>query len=158
MVTSETQGRETDSLNVYLLPDSFTCRHEIKAVRYNVRTVTTRDWNKLFTRLIEHHNEAFGRGGLVHWCTKSQSSLLNINFRLRGCQSSLLLIHLRYDPNTCSHCCTKMCLRTYPIYMTLHFCDRWGAGSLRSRKGAQFTLPLCEQKPYLSPDMVFVSA
>ena len=65
MVNSETQGRETDSLNVYLLPDSFTCRHEIKAVRYIVRTVTTRDWNKLFTRLIEHHNEAFGRGV---WC------------------------------------------------------------------------------------------
>ena len=66
MVNSETQGRETDSLNVYLLRDSFTCRHEIKAVRYIVRTVMTRDWNKLFSRLIEHHNEAFRQGGLVH--------------------------------------------------------------------------------------------
>ena len=32
------------------------------------------------------------------WCTKSQSSLLNIHFRLSGLQS--LHIHFRQDPNT----------------------------------------------------------
>ena len=37
------------------------------------------------------------------WCTKSQSSLLNINFRLSGFQSSLLLVYFRYGLNTCSH-------------------------------------------------------
>ena len=48
------------------------------------------------------------------WRTKSQSSLLNISFRLSGFQSSLLLIHFRYSPNTCVHC-TKVWHRTYPI-------------------------------------------
>ena len=37
------------------------------------------------------------------WCTKSQSSLLNINFRLSGFQSSLLLVYFRYGLNTSSH-------------------------------------------------------
>ena len=37
------------------------------------------------------------------WCIKSQSSLLNIYFRLSGFQSSLLLIHFCYGPNTCLH-------------------------------------------------------
>ena len=34
------------------------------------------------------------------WVTKSQSSLLNIYFRLSGFHSSLLLVHFRYGPNT----------------------------------------------------------
>ena len=34
--------------------------------------------------------------------TKSQFSLFNIYFRLSGFQSSLLFIHFRYGPNTCS--------------------------------------------------------
>ena len=38
------------------------------------------------------------------WCSKSHSSLLNINFRLSGIQTSLLLIYFRYCPTTSSHC------------------------------------------------------
>ena len=37
------------------------------------------------------------------WISTSQSSLLNIYFRLSKFQSSFLLIHFRYGPNTCSH-------------------------------------------------------
>jgi len=40
--------------------------------------------------------------------------LLKIYFRLSRFQSLLLLIHFRYDPNTCSHY-TKVWHRTYPI-------------------------------------------
>ena len=43
----------------------------------------------------------------------SQSSLLNIYFRLRGFQSLRLLIHFRYGPITCSHW-IKVWHRTYP--------------------------------------------
>lgn len=48
------------------------------------------------------------------WCTKSQSSPLNIYFHLNGFQSSLLLIHFRYYPNTCSHC--EVWHRTYLMF------------------------------------------
>ena len=48
------------------------------------------------------------------WCPKPQSSLLNIYFRPSGFQSSLLLIHFRYYPNTCSH--RKVRHRTYLIF------------------------------------------
>ena len=48
------------------------------------------------------------------WWTKSQSSLLNIYFRLRAFQPSFLLIHFRYGSITCSHC-TKMWHRTDQI-------------------------------------------
>ena len=48
------------------------------------------------------------------WCTKSQSSLLNIFFRLSGFQSSFLLIHFRYYPNSCSR--SKVRHRTYLIF------------------------------------------
>ena len=40
------------------------------------------------------------------WWTKSQTSLLNIYFRLSGFQSSLLFIHFRYGPNITSLHCT----------------------------------------------------
>ena len=36
------------------------------------------------------------------WCTKIQSSLLNIYFRLCGFQFSLLLIYFRDAPKRCS--------------------------------------------------------
>ena len=48
------------------------------------------------------------------WCPKPQSSLLNIYFRPSGFRSSLLLIHFRYYPNTCSH--RKVRHRTYLIF------------------------------------------
>ena len=48
------------------------------------------------------------------WCSKPQSSLLNIYFRLGGFQSSPLLIHFRYYPNTCSR--SKVRHRTYLIF------------------------------------------
>ena len=46
------------------------------------------------------------------WCTKFQSLLLNIYFRLNGFQSSLLLIYFRNSPNRCSQC-IKVWHRTY---------------------------------------------
>ena len=71
-------------------------------------TTTSRSltWNTVAERLADRA-----------WCTKSQSSLLNINFRLSGFQSSLLLVHFRYGLNTCSHY-TKVWDRTTPIYDT----------------------------------------
>ena len=41
------------------------------------------------------------------WCICSQSSLLNIYFRVSGFQSSVLLILFNYAPNTCSTCGTE---------------------------------------------------
>ena len=63
-------------------------------------TVTADNWNR--TWAVERV-----------WWTKSQSTLLNIYFRLSGFQSSLLLIHFRYSPNTSWHF-TKVWHRTYP--------------------------------------------
>ena len=70
------------------------------------------------------------------WCSKSQSSLLIIYFRLSGFQSSLLLIHFRFCPNTCSYY-TEVWHRTYPI---------WHASLSRSAHGI-FT-PL-QKSPFL---------
>ena len=41
------------------------------------------------------------------WCICSQSSLLNIYFRVSGFQSSVLLILFNYAPNTCFTCGTE---------------------------------------------------
>ena len=46
------------------------------------------------------------------WCTKFQSSLLDIYFRLSGFQPSILLIYFFDGPNRCSHC-TKIWQKTY---------------------------------------------
>ena len=70
------------------------------------------------------------------WCSKSQSSLLIVYFRLSGFQSSLLLIHFRFCPNTCSYY-TEVWHRTYPI---------WHASLSRSAHGI-FT-PL-QKSPFL---------
>ena len=60
------------------------------------------------------------------WCTKFQSSLLNIYFRLL----SLLLIHFRYGPNI-YHTAAKR--GTEPIrYVTLHSRNPRGAASYRA--------------------------
>ena len=48
------------------------------------------------------------------WWTRSQSSLLNIYFRLSGFQSSLLLIHFWYSLSNCFYC-SKVWHRTYSI-------------------------------------------
>ena len=48
------------------------------------------------------------------WCTKFQSLLFIIYFRLTGFQASLLLIYFRDGSNGCSHC-TKVWRKTYPI-------------------------------------------
>ena len=49
----------------------------------------------------------------LFWCTKFQSSFLNIYFRLSGLKSSLLNNNLRFGPNRCSHKRIR--------YATLHF-------------------------------------
>ena len=48
------------------------------------------------------------------WCTKFQSSLLDIYFRLSGFQPSILLIYFCDGPNRCSHS-TKVSL-WHPIW------------------------------------------
>ena len=72
------------------------------------------------------------------WWTKSQFSLLNIDCRLSGCQSSLLLILFCYGSNACLHC-TKVWHRTYPIF----------EATLRYRNCAKITVLMCEQNPHL---------
>ena len=79
------------------------------------------------------------------WWTKSQSSLLNIYFRLSGFQSLLLLIHFRHGLNTCSHC-TKSGTEPIP-YVTPHFRDRLGEASPRYRNRAEITVLACDRKP-----------
>ena len=69
----------------------------------------------MFTHIQHRMNIASERLAKTVCLTKSQSSLLNIYFRLSGFQPSLLLIHFRYGPNTCSHC-TKVWHRTHLIY------------------------------------------
>ena len=53
--------------------------------------------NKLFTNI---KYRTVDRPAQTVWFYKSPSSLLNVYFRLGGFQSSVLLIHLRYSPNT----------------------------------------------------------
>ena len=114
-------------------------------------TATTQDWSKLFTH-IAHRAE--GKAERI-WCAKSQSSLLGIYFRASEFPfTHLLNIHLRYAPNTCSHC-TKKWHRTYPI------CD----ASL-SRRGRRSFAPSQKlhrnHRPYERTEslsgMVFVAA
>ena len=55
-----------------------------------------------------NYNSHLVQGWLAErvWWTKSQSSLLNIYFRLGGFQSSLLLIHFWYSLSNCFYCST----------------------------------------------------
>ena len=64
------------------------------------------------------------------WCTKSQSLLLNIYFRLSGFQSSLLLIHFCYGPNTCLHYTQEWCRISSICDSPLQFRHRCSAVSL----------------------------
>ena len=70
------------------------------------------------------------------WWAKFQSSLLNINFRLSGFQSSLL----------------SFTSATVRKLLTLHFRIRRGAGSLRYRTRAKNTVLMCEQNPCIRYD------
>ena len=67
-------------------------------------------------QVVNTHRTLCRSGRLTErvWCTKIQSSLLNIYFRLSGFQSSPLVIDFRYGPNRHSHC-TKVWHQTYPI-------------------------------------------
>ena len=69
------------------------------------------------------------------WCTKSQSSLLNIYFRLSGFQSSLRLIHFRYGSNASSHCHEKW--QKFIRYVTFFFQNWCRAASFRYRNRAE---------------------
>ena len=147
MVSSEMHGRKTDSLNVYLLPDSFTCRHEIKAVRYIVRTVTTRDWNKLFTRFIEHHNEAFRRGGFFAVNPSPHSWILTFvseDTSPRVYTSATI----RIPVHTAAPKCVSEPIR---IYMTLHFCDRWGVTPSVTEKVSNLPFLCVNRSPIYPP-------
>ena len=66
---------------------------------------------------------------------------MNIDFRLSGLQSSFLLIHFRYCPNTCLQC-TIVWQRTYPICRRSIF--DIGPAQLR----AEIPVGVCELKPY----------
>ena len=105
-----------------LLPDSFAWRHEkpfgiVWAARALGGTSRSHTSNIVPAKLAESV-----------WCTKFQSSLLNIYFRLSGFQSSILLIYFRDGPNRCSHC-NKIWQKTYPIW---HSTFEIGAAPLRS--------------------------
>ena len=77
------------------------------------------------------------------WCTKFQSSLLNIYFRFSKFQPSLLLIYFREGSNRYSHS-TKVWHKTSPICNT----PLSRSARLRSvRDRAKITVLVCEQEP-----------
>ena len=83
------------------IPESFPFQNMLSVI---VWMVAAQNWNKLSCHTYPTlHLIAPERLAVRVWCTKSQSSLLNIYFRLSGFQSSLLLIHFCYGPNTCVH-------------------------------------------------------
>ena len=93
---------------VHTIPDSFSCWYEkLSAI---VWTATEQNWSKSFTH-IEHRRRGWpwGFGEL----NPSPHSWIFTSVR-QWVQSSLLLIHFRYGPNTCSYC-TTLWHRTYPI-------------------------------------------
>ena len=55
---------------------------------------------------VAHHKSNIVLEGLTEraWCTKFQSSPMNIYFRLSGFQASFLFIYFRDGPNRCSYC------------------------------------------------------
>ena len=69
-------------------------------------------------------------------CTKSQSSFLNICFRLSGFQSSLLLLLSKQEWQKRIRC------------VKFHFQDCRGVAWLRYRNRTEITVLMCEQKPY----------
>ena len=89
------------------IEDMFTLHRKLSAI---VRTATTRGC----TSRSHISNNVPARLAERVWCTKFQSSLLNIYFRLSCFQSSLLLIYFRDVPNRCSHC-DKVGHKTCPM-------------------------------------------
>ena len=71
---------------------------------------------------------------------------MNSYLRLSGFQSSLLLIHFRYGPNTCSSV----------AIVTHHFADRFGTAALRYGNRVEITDHMCEQTEWLKSSTVFV--
>ena len=57
-------------------------------------TATAQNWNRSFTHFEHHACQSCWPRGVR--CTKSQSSLLNIYFHLRGFQSPLLLLRSKH--------------------------------------------------------------
>ena len=117
------------------------------------RPSISRDRLAVEIKAIVHHTSNIVPERLAEWvwCTKFQSSLLNIYFRFNGFQSSLLPIYFRDGPNSCSHC-TKLSLwhKNYPI------CDAPLSRSARRSFAQsaviappQLTALVCQQKPYL---------
>ena len=109
------------------LPDSFAWRHErlfgmVWTARALGGTSRSHTSNIVPAKLAERV-----------WCTKFQSSLLNIYFRLSGLQPSLLLIHFRDGPNRCSHC-TEVWHKTYPICDTPLSRSAWRRSFAPSQK------------------------
>ena len=72
------------------------------------------------------------------WCTKFQSSLLDIYFRFSGFQPSLF-----------TSATGRIGVHTAPKYGKKPIRDRRGAASPRYRSLAATTAFMCEQKPYL---------
>ena len=84
------------------IPEGFSSRLEMR-IRYTVNSNSTE-----LEQVVYKHQTSCRSG----W--QRGFSELNIPFYLSGTQSSFLLIHFRYGPNTCSHR-TKVRHRTYPI-------------------------------------------
>ena len=71
---------------------------------------------------------------------------MSIYLRLSGFQTSFLLIHFRYGPNTCSSV----------AIVTHHYADRLGTAALRYGNRVEITDHMCEQTEWLKFSMVFV--
>ena len=100
----------------------FSCAHLFPSACYTgyvcfvstrIRDSVNSNGTKLEQVVHTHRTSCRGSRPRGRW-TKSQSSILNIYFRLRGFQSLFPLLHFRYGPNTCSQY-TKVWHRTYPI-------------------------------------------
>ena len=93
------------------IPKGFSCRLEMR-IRYTVNSNSTE-----LEQVVYKHQTSCRSG----W--QRGFGELNISFYLSGTQSSFLLIHFRYGPNTCSHR-TKVRHRTYPIRSTFEISRR----------------------------------
>ena len=78
------------------IPDGFPCRNMQRAIRYSLNGNRTE-----LEQVVQSHtsNIAPERLAVRVWCTKSQSSLLNIYFHISGFSSSLLLIYRLPGPS-----------------------------------------------------------
>ena len=100
----------------YVIPSVFLCSEKKLCIwdilRFQWQTLSSHDSIRHRNGTSRSHTsniapEWFAKRG---WWTKSQTSLLNIYFRLSGFQSSLLFIYFRYGSHlygtvhTCSHC------------------------------------------------------